>query len=369
MSRLIAVVLVLVVSGYAAKRKVPLFSNLALIGIFGVFILVAASSLWTQSAEQTSSRIVTFGGLAVTSVALAAALACLEQRGLKSIEYGLIIGAAVVSFLVIDSRIRGDFFAGPQGLTIIFERSTAGAADPNDLALLLAVALPACIWSARWQIRYLVAPATVFAILFTGSRGAIISLLAGAVVAGFVTLLNHRQPFRRIIQSFAAAVIVIWTAWAFLPEALRERLQGIPTALDQGTFTNRTTLWRAAWEQSSENPFLGSGAGTARESIFQLTGINQVIHNIHLSFLAELGIIGWLCFIFALAVAWVGAFRQSRFVAWPLVSIAILTTGTWALSWEYNKLLWVMLITGGALLSASYPTRSDIDKREGGTNK
>jgi O-antigen ligase len=354
-SRLAAIALVLVMLGYAVSGRIPRVSNPSLIGIFGVFALVAASSFWTEAPEQTTARLVTFGALAVTSAALAAALACLEDSGVRCIARGLIIGAIVASVLVVVSRARGDY-AGVDEFQRLTERSSAGAADPNDLALLLAVALPACLWSRRWQVRYPVAALTITAIFFTGSRGAIASLAIGAVAAILVIVLARRQSLRKLIQSSAVAAAAIWVAWILLPESLVGRIEGIPGELASGTFTNRTSLWQAAWEQFSENPFFGTGAGTVRDFIYQRTGIDLVAHNAHLSFLVELGLAGWLLFILALSAAWAGAIRSSRSAGWLVVSMSILTTGTLMLSWEYNKLLWVMLIMGGTLLSTSHRT-------------
>lgn len=351
-SRLIAVVLVLVVVGYATSHRIPRFFNVPFVCILGIFLTVAASTLWTEDFAQTTSRIVTFGGLAVASGALAAALALLQMRGVERIKQGLIMGAAVASVLVIEARIRNDFFTGPNEFTVFYERSTAGAANPNDLALLLAIALPACLWSKRWQIRYTVAPLTVVAILFTGSRGAVISLAVGATAAALIVVLTRRRPLRILAQSSALAAAILWVAWILLPEPLKDRIAGIPTEVSAGSFTNRSTLWQAAWQQFSADPFWGTGAGTADETIYRWTGRGQVVHNTHLSFLVELGMVGWLLFIVALLFAWAGAIRWARTIGWPLVSMAVLSSGTWALSWEYNKLLWVMLVLGGALISA-----------------
>lgn len=351
-SRLTAVVLVFVVIGHVVSQRLPRNANPALIGILGISGLVAASLLWTETPVETSARLVTFVGLAVTSVALAGALARLGDRGVRCIEQGLIAGAIIASCLVIFSRFRGDF-AGADEFQRLTERSSAGGADPNDLALLLAVALPACLWSNRWQVRYLVSALAITAIVFTGSRGAVASLGVGAIAAIFLIVTTSEQSLRKIVQALAAAAGAVWLAWILLPAAVLERMKSIPTELSSGSLTNRTSLWQAAWEQFGENPFLGTGSGTVRDLIYQRTGRDLVAHNTHLSFLVELGLTGWLLFILALSAAWAGAVRSRRSVGWLAVSMAILTTGTLVLSWEYNKLLWVILILAGSRLSAT----------------
>ncbi|MEX7471292.1 O-antigen ligase family protein [Mycobacterium adipatum] len=346
-----AVVLVLVVLFAALSNRISRVNNLALVGMVGISTLVVASFLWTDEPAMAQTRSVTFGALALTSIALAFAFAYLGTDAVNSVRSGLVLGAAIASTLVIIARIKGDF-VGAEEFQQVTMRSSAGAADPNDLALLLAAALPACVWSRSVFSRVLVSALVITGVLLTGSRGAILALAVGGGVA-LVALLSIRgsKAIPTVAWSAAISSIVVWGAWNLLPDTVAERIRSIPAELSSGSFTKRTTLWQAAWEQFNEHPILGSGVGTARHYIFQRSGLDLVTHNTHLSFLVELGFVGWALFIFALLVAWAGAVAFHRSAMWPLVTLAVLTTGTVSLSWEFNKLLWVMLVFGGFLLA------------------
>lgn len=348
-SRLMAFMLILVVLVAAISNKIPRVKNLALIGVFGIFALVLASFLWTDVPELSPTRAVTFGALAVTSMALAFAFACLGYEAVNRVQSGLILGAAIASALIIVARIEGNF-AGVEEFQQATMRSSAGAADPNDLALLLAAALPACVWRRRLSVRLVVSALTVTAVLLTGSRGAILALAVGGMVALMMVLSTRgTKAIPTVVLFTAVSSIFVWVAWNLVPDAITERIRSIPTELLSGSYTKRTVLWQAAWEQFNANPILGSGVGTARHYIFQRSGLDLVTHNTHLSFLVELGFVGWALFVFALAAAWVGVVAFRNVQLWPAITLAVLTTGTLSLSWEFNKLLWVIIILGGFL--------------------
>lgn len=348
-SRLMAVLVVVTVLWWAINNKIPRFGNFAVLGISGIFALMVTSVLWMDGSDLALTRSVTFGALAATSAALAAAFACLGADAVERVRVGLVLGAASASFLVILARVQGDY-AGAQEFQQLTMRSSAGAADPNDLALLLAAAVPACIWSPRITVRLLVSGLAVTGVLLTGSRGAMLSLACGAAFAlAFLLVSRGAKAIPSLVVSGTTAVIFIWLSLSVVPEVIVERIQRIPEELSSGSYTNRTYLWQAAWDQFSENPFLGSGVGTARHYIFERSGWDLVAHNTHLSFLVEIGILGWIFFACSLVVAWAGVLSVWRLHTWPAVMLAVLTVGTLSLSWEFNKLLWVVLVFGGFL--------------------
>lgn len=361
-SRLVAIGLVIAVLARAIPRPMPIAGNASVGSIFGISVVGAASYLRPQEFDTSVSRLTTFVALAVASAALAAALAMVGPSSIRAVQNGLIVGAAIASGLVIAARATGRY-AGTEDFQLTVARSTAGAADPNDLALLLAAALPACLWSTRFEARFLVAPVTIAAILFTGSRGALVALGGGMVAVLLLYLSNRRRRnTNNFGRSLALLAVGTGAAWVFLPQTIIDRIFSIPSELSGGSFTNRTYLWQAAWEQFSEAPILGSGLGTVRRLIYQRVGMDLVAHNTHLSFLVELGIIGWLLFLVALAFAWIGALKVCRLIQWPVITLAILTVGTLSLSWEANKLLWAILITGAAL--NSWPTSAPEDETQ-----
>jgi hypothetical protein len=352
-SRIAAFIFVAAALLYATSNRVTRLFNPALISLLGITTIVGLTSLTTMYPEVVIGRLGTFGLLTLSGAALTLTLVVIGSGGgIMCIQRGLIIGATFVSVLIIAARARGDF-TGTTQYQRFESRVTAGDADPNSIALVLAIALPACLWSRNRLVRYVLGPTVFLAIVFTGSRGALISVAAGGVAAAIVLARNSPRPFRQTVQSIGFASAAIALAWALLPEALIDRFAGLPAQVTAGTMTRRTQYWGAAWEQFGESPFWGTGPGSGSYLNYLRTGHAHVFHNTHLSFLVDLGLAGWLFFMVALIAAWAGALRSSRVFGWPVVSMAVLTVGSWALSWEGKKVMWVMLIMCCALLT--YP--------------
>ncbi len=350
-SRIVGLLLIAVVLVYAVSTRMPRFLNLPLIGLIGVFTLVASTTITSDYALQASSRLGTYGMLVAYGTALAAALAVLGARGITCVQRGLVAGAVTASILIIGARAQGNFVGARQYERLAGSRATAGLADPNDIALAMAIALPACIASKHWLARYILAPTIVAGIFFTGSRGGLVALGVGGIAAAILLSRSTAHPFQQAMRAMVFTSLAVVGTWAFLPEALVERFASLPQEVTSGTMTRRTLYWQAAWEQFGENPFWGAGPGSAMHFNYIRTGRSQVFHNTYLSFLVELGIVGWLFFFLALSAAWIGAVRISKTWGWPIVSLAIMTMGIFALSWETKKLMWLLLITGGALLA------------------
>lgn len=344
-----APILIAAVLAYALLNRIPRFFNLALAGLVGVFTIVGLTGLTSTYPELAQIRTQTFGMLVIASTALTAALAVLGRRGIVCVQRGLVAGAAMASFLIVTARSRGDFI-GVTEYERLEARASAGQADPNDIALALAITLPACLWSKHWLPRYVVAPLVVAAIFFTGSRGGIAALAAGGLAAVVVLARASAHPIRQTATAAGLALVGLLATWALLPEALVDRFKTLPQEVSSGTMTRRTRYWQAAWAQFGESPFWGTGAGSAPDLNYRISGRNQVFHNTYLSYLVELGILGFLFFLLALSAAWLGAVLASREVGWMVVSITIMTVGIVALSWDARKLMWLILITGAALL-------------------
>jgi hypothetical protein len=350
-SRFVALLLIVVVAGYALATRIPRFLNLPLIGLIGVFALVALTAITSEYALQTFTRLGTYGLLVAVGTALASALAVLGAHGIVCVGRGLIAGAVTASLLIITARAQGNFIGAREYERLAGGRATAGLADPNDIALAMAIALPACFASKHWLARYVLAPTIVVSIFLTGSRGGLIALGAGGVAALIMLARANARPLQQAMRGLVIAALAGVVTWTFLPQVLVERFASLPREVTTGTMTRRTLYWEAAWEQFGENPFWGSGPGSALYFNYIRTGKSQIFHNTYLSFLVELGIVGWLFFLLALSAAWIGAVRLGKTWGWPVVSMAIMSVGIFGLSWDTKKLMWLLLITVGALLA------------------
>jgi len=128
--------------------------------------------------------------------------------------------------------------------------------------------------------------------------------------------------------------------------------------------SGRADYWRVAWREFTENPLLGSGAGSYerywlrdRPNAFYA----RDAHNLYLEVLAELGPVGLLLLCVALGAPLVAAVRLRRR---PLVAavgaayVAFLLHAAIDWDWEMTGLTLTALLCGCALLVAARPDRA-----------
>lgn len=225
-----------------------------------------------------------------------------------------------------------------------YQRYTGSGLNPNDLALTMALSIPASyyllvqskgwiVWVYRIQIALAGA-----SILLTAARG---GFLAGLVAFSIVPLIYGRLSRRQKIANLLTTVLVICGGLIFLPSSSWERIATIPNELREGTLTGRTVIWGAGLEIFRAHPFLGVGAAAFRESVSRALSEPIVAHNTFLSILAEEGVIGFTLFcallgVLALSVRAMPSVAQ-RF--W-IVILGVWAVGVSSLTWETRKPTW-----------------------------
>ncbi len=348
----------LVVVCLLTHRRVPgLKVNWATIGIYGVTTLSLLSYFWSIQPSATLSRSSTFIQLFIASGALGLGLRTLRRQGVQAIAIGMMIGAIIAALLVFKAS-RDHTFVGANAFGNLIQRVSAGSADPNETALSMAVALPIFIYHRKLLVKVGIIPVFI-AILLTGSRGGLIAAIVGFIALLLIPVLARRstsQNKRRGLQTWGGALLALFAYFVgakILPTGVAARFQEIPAQLLGGTLSNRTILWSTGWHGFLLHPIHGFGAGTAPYYLSVTAGYDSPTHNTYLSFLLELGLLGWSCFMFATIAGVLGAVRLGPQIPWLLPSLVTLLVGIYALSWEYSKVLWILLILGGYALSIS----------------
>jgi hypothetical protein len=116
----------------------------------------------------------------------------------------------------------------------------------------------------------------------------------------------------------------------------------------------RMDIWREGFAISSQHPLLGVGGGAFREAIDRYPQ-GTVAHNVFLSVLVELGIVGLGLFAVVLALVVAEAVQQPRREAWLwLATLMVWTIGASVHTWEHKKPTWLFLglvVVGAGLFS------------------
>jgi O-antigen ligase len=173
----------------------------------------------------------------------------------------------------------------------------------NAVALYLELLAPIAVWLSwvRWRSRafsFGLAVLAGFALLVTGSRGAWLGALAGAVILGLLVWRTRRVSIPRWMRSRGGSALI--AAAGLLGVLLVPALVGRMLSGDAG----RIELWSAAWSMFAGSPITGVGPG-AWPSLRSSTPISDdnlavlaTSHNSVLQVLVDAGLIG------GLAAAW-----------------------------------------------------------------
>ncbi len=228
-------------------------------------------------------------------------------------------------------------------------RFAAGEADPNDLAMVLALALPMAWYLGmtyrrpllRWVCQaYL--PVAVVAIGLTGSRGGIAATTVALLI---VPLSMTRLSPARLVTAMVMLGVAGALAVAYIPETLIQRLSTIGTELEGGSIGGRGKLWKAGLEAFAYHPVVGYGTGRFKTAITPILGdLSQVAHNSYISVLVEQGIVGFLFYMTMLVTVVLSVLKlptlERRFT---LVLLATLGVAMLPLTWEDTRAVWVIL--------------------------
>jgi O-antigen ligase len=317
-------------------RRWHLFHVVALL----FWIWAAIDLFFNETGQKLPNKLWTFGQLLLV-VWIIWELATTERR-LLGLLTAYVLGAYVSVFdtVLIFRRQAG-----------ALRRFAAGGADPNDLAMILALGIPMAWYLGlryrqpllRWVCRgYL--PAALLAVGLTGSRG---GMLATTVALAIIPVCMTRLTPGRMATAFAMLAISGALAVAYTPETLIERLATTGTELEGGRLGGRGKLWVAGFQAFAQRPLVGYGTGRFREAITPMLGESaQVAHNSFISLLVEQGIIGFVLYLIMLVTVFRSVLRLPRLERrFAIVLFATMGAAMMPLTWEDRKAVWLVMPT------------------------
>jgi O-antigen ligase len=229
------------------------------------------------------------------------------------------------------------------------ERRYSFGTDVNYLALALVIGVIIAwyrIYSdrTRWKqfLFLLYIPAAIMAIALTGSRGALLALLAATITFAICT--NARK--RLTILSGVAAFLMLTL---ILPSSFTWRLSTTSDEISHGTLDGRRDLWDRGIFLAGENPLHGLGVGATEGALA------YPAHNTPLEILIEGGAIGLGFFYGGIVLCILSVRRVGDQEGTALLVIcAAWLVGTFSISWDAHPITWFMF---AMLLSAGSARR------------
>jgi O-antigen ligase len=222
----------------------------------------------------------------------------------------------------------------------------AGVGNAVELALTLTLGLPLAWHLATSNqtknnkflrtVNFVYIPLSLFAILLTGTRMALF-----AVIPAFIYILwtyGRIKPLIRV-SSFFALMGSMFFLEELIPSTTIDRLGTIITSIASGDLGGRVILWKKSLLIFSQSPLIGMGSGVLRSPLV----LGTQAHNTFISVLAELGLIGFLLFLFILIIVFQHIFFQEKDLSRLWMAIfSIWVIGVSTLTWENRKVTWLI---------------------------
>lgn len=194
-------------------------------------------------------------------------------------------------------------------------------ADNNSIAIGLVIVLPwmyylRVISKNRWAKRGLAAAMvlTVFAILGTQSRGALLALL-------FMALMLGLKSKHAVLTSLALGILM-FLATAFMPDSWSTRMNTIGGYSDDSSAMSRLWTWQTLWNLAIDRPLVGGGFRSDSLQVFSayspIEGRGSfgqsiyVAHSIYFQALGEHGFPGLFLYLGIGLWSWFAAARLGR---------------------------------------------------------
>lgn len=293
------------------KNQKPLVSsrqNLAMILFFIVMMLSAATAVYRSLAFNFA---LDFGKMVIIYL-LITNLLNTQRRLNLFVGFYILLNAWIAAGVILSYHSGGVILSEDMTRAYGFTESFG---DPNDAATMIAAALPfmgLLIPVIRNRLLKALLVLTIcvclVGIILTGSRGG--SLALAAVVLG-IWLTSRRKM---LIGGLLVFMVV--GMWMAAPRGYRERISTIRNYQNEASSVSRQESWKAGVQLFKKYPLWGVGAGgfgVARARYYVVYGSYadwQTAHSVYFQLLAELGILGLLCF------GWIifGIYKDTRFI-------------------------------------------------------
>lgn len=202
------------------------------------------------------------------------------------LAYSYLAGCIVAAITLIVSWVTSN--------GAIYGRITVGELNANYVSYSLATGVTVALilvllTNSKVKTNFLIGVilALSFAILLSGTRGSIISVVI-LLAMHYLFQLSH-QPLK-VFWTLFLSIIIATFLLSIIPERVYTRILSDGSTADVSS--GRYDLWSLAVSFISEKPLLGNGL-----HYFESQSFNEVkIHNVFLTLLVEFGIVGFILY-------------------------------------------------------------------------
>lgn len=336
-----------------AAFKEPMIKLMA--AYWGWALITAPFALWPGMAFATVRT-----GLSALMLAVAFLLCAPTRRSAFICSRSFLWLSVLLGIVVLVHGVA----TSDEGLARL---TTESSLDSNDLAALMAMAIPfglaGIVRDKGWQrgAALFATVACAFVIMRTGSRGGTVAMLVAAVL--FVTSFSGR---RKVLALLLLSLGLVG-GWSLAPQSFRDRIATITSPGEDYNYTaysGRKQIWSRARGYILKHPVAGVGIGNfpiAEGDYAAALGRPakwSAAHNAYVQAFSELGSVGGTIFLVMLGMGLIRAWRLRRPAAkgtggwYPeyLPSLSAYCTSAYFLSHAYFYPLFGLL----AIVSLTY---------------
>lgn len=236
--------------------------------------------------------------LAKTFLMVAISLFLFQDRHrlrLFFLTVGISLAVFGVKGAIFAVRTGGEYIVfGPPG-SFIADNNALALAELMVLPLLASLATLETKGWAKWGL-YAAAALSVFAVVFSYSRGALLAM--GGLGVAALTFSKHRWRYVGFAVVFGLLVLPI------VPEKWHERMSTIGTYQEDSSAMGRVNAWHFATNLANDRPFTGGGFRAFTNDLFIRYAPNPFnvhdAHSIYFEVLGEHGYVGLALFLLLL---------------------------------------------------------------------
>lgn len=221
-----------------------------------------------------------------------------NAQELKKLVGWYVASGAIISLILLIQRY--DYYGGGNVRhSIQFMSNTP--IDPNFLAAFLV--FPGVLAFAKTMYKFSLKNLLFFAITFVGvvytaSRGALLSLLIGILFVLF-EVFHENNRIKLLIRIAIIGLIAGTIFFRYMPTSIVSRLINFASYNDSSN-AKRLFDWASGWAAFKQSPIWGYGLQGEMSIIRRALGIGFISHNTYIAFLLQLGALGNIIPIYGL---------------------------------------------------------------------
>ena len=271
-----------------------------------------------------------------------------DRESIRMIESAAVLGGVLLAIYVyanVDLRLVYS------GYRLKFSQlGSEYFSDPNGLAARIMFPLIVSIsrvFNSKRRILSLLYTVLIVSFLYilflSGSRASIIALIMATMV---IMLQGIERKKKWILIGFVFLLVVFYLAPMYLPKHITERVFTLNKYIEVAeTEGDRIDIWKHVFfDLFLSSPLLGYGGGCSSYALSQFYGHLKAVHNSHLLVLCEVGLLGflpWMYFVISQIKASVYLRRFSTIILPATVAILFMSMTLDAFTEKY---LWAIFV-------------------------